>query len=164
MSTINEETHPHIAELVDTMLHNEIVDKLKTYLENEECLSEYEILHTIDKCYDENNIPSTITMDTIERIVESVDDFEQYLDEEWALANVDKFKELNNSLSKPKTIKGKLVHHHTVIDPDTGGEVVVCIVKLETGGMIGIDASFLENTEEPVYSPFDKNIELDLDI
>ena len=164
MSTINEETHPHIAELVDTMLHNEIVDKLKTYLENEECLSEYEILHTIDKCYDENNIPSTITMDTIERIVESVDDFEQYLDEEWALANVDKFKELNNSLSKPKTIKGKLVHHHTVIDPDTGGKVVVCIVKLEIGGMIGIDASFLENTEEPIYSPFDKNIELDLDI
>jgi hypothetical protein len=60
-------------------------------------------------------------------------------------------------------IKGKLVHHHTVIDPDTGGEVAVCIVKLETGGIIGIDASFLENTEEPVYSPFDKNVEIDLD-
>lgn len=63
-----------------------------------------------------------------------------------------------------KAIKGKLVHHHTVTDPDTGGEVTVCIVKLETGGMIGIDASFLENTEEPIYCPFDKNVKLDLDI
>jgi hypothetical protein len=62
-----------------------------------------------------------------------------------------------------KSIKGKLVHHHTVIDPDTGGEVVVCIVKLETGGMIGVDASFLEQLEEPIYSPFDKNFEIDLD-
>jgi len=62
-----------------------------------------------------------------------------------------------------QSIKGKLVHHHTVIDPDTGGEVTICVVKLETGGMIGIDASFLEQVEEPVYSPFDKNVEIDLD-
>ena len=62
-----------------------------------------------------------------------------------------------------KPIKGKLVNHHTVIDPDTGGQVAVCIVKLETGGIIGIDTSFLENTDEPVYSPFDKNVKLDLD-
>lgn len=63
-----------------------------------------------------------------------------------------------------KSIKGKLVHHHTAIDPDSGLEVVVCIVKLETGGMIGVDASFLENTDDPIYSPFDKGVELDLDI
>jgi hypothetical protein len=62
-----------------------------------------------------------------------------------------------------KSIKGKLVHHHTVIDPDTGGKVTICVIKLETGGMIGIDASFLEQVEEPVYSPFDKNVEIDLD-
>ncbi len=62
-----------------------------------------------------------------------------------------------------KSIKGKLVHHHTVIDPDTGGKVTICVVKLETGGMIGIDASFLEQVKEPVYSPFDKNVEIDLD-
>ena len=62
-----------------------------------------------------------------------------------------------------KSIKGKLVHHHTVVDPDTGGEVTICVVKLETGGMIGIDASFLEQVDEPIYSPFDKNVEIDLD-
>ena len=62
-----------------------------------------------------------------------------------------------------KSIKGKLVHHHTVIDPDTGGKVTICVIKLETGGMIGIDASFLEQVEEPIYSPFDKNVEIDLD-
>lgn len=67
-------------------------------------------------------------------------------------------------LNEDKTvIKCKLVHHHVVVDPDSGGDVTLSIVKLETGGIIGIDTSFLENTELPVYSPFDKNVELDLD-
>lgn len=63
-----------------------------------------------------------------------------------------------------KAIKGKLIENYPVIDPDTGNEVFVSIIKLETGGIIGIDTSFLENTEEPVYSPFDKNVKLNLDI
>jgi hypothetical protein len=95
---INEETHPHIAELVDNNLHHEIVAKLKSYLDLEEGLNKDEILDKIDVCYDEDNIPSTIYMDTIALIVDDIDNFESYLDEEWALANVDKFKELNEKL------------------------------------------------------------------
>jgi hypothetical protein len=62
-----------------------------------------------------------------------------------------------------KTIKGKQLQVITVIDPDTKAPVEVAIFKLETGGMVGIDESFLANTEEPVYSPFDKGIALDLE-
>lgn len=61
-------------------------------------------------------------------------------------------------------IKGKFIQTITVIDPDTGGEVKVDMFKLETGGTVGIDASYIEGTEEPIYSPFDKNRELNLDI
>lgn len=53
-------------------------------------------------------------------------------------------------------IKGKQISVVTVQDPDSKLPVEVAIIKLNTGGMIGIDASFLENTEEPIYSPFDK--------
>lgn len=58
--------------------------------------------------------------------------------------------------------KGKLIKTIIVIDPDSKGEVEIEIYKLEGGGMVGIDASFLE-TGLPVYSPFDKNLEIDLD-
>ena len=60
-------------------------------------------------------------------------------------------------------MKGTLVKTITVIDPDTQGEVQVSIFKLENGGMIGVDESFLANTDEPVFSPFDCGVELDLD-
>lgn len=51
----------------------------------------------------------------------------------------------------------------TVTDPDTLNPVELSIIKLEGGGMIGIDASFLANTEEPLYSPFDHKLEIDTD-
>lgn len=60
-------------------------------------------------------------------------------------------------------IKGKQFVEFSVRDPDTNGIVYIAVIKLETGGMIGIDSSFLANTEEPIYSPFDKNIEIDLE-
>jgi hypothetical protein len=60
-------------------------------------------------------------------------------------------------------IKGKFVKTIDVVDPDSGFEVQVSLYKLETGGMIGVDESFLMNTDEPVYSPFDLGEELDLD-
>ena len=97
---INEETHPHITELVDTKLHHEVIETVKEYLDVFEGLNKEEILEKIDVCYDENNIPSTIYIDTIAQIVADVDDFETYLDEQWALANVDKFKDLNEKLNK----------------------------------------------------------------
>lgn len=62
-----------------------------------------------------------------------------------------------------KTIDCKGVKTITVKDPDTNLPVEVVIVKLETGGMMGIDASFLANTDEPVYSCFDKGVELNVD-
>lgn len=60
-------------------------------------------------------------------------------------------------------IKTKLVKVIQVIDPDSNLPVDVTILKMETGGMIGVDSSFLENTEEPVFSPFDEGVELDFD-
>ena len=60
-------------------------------------------------------------------------------------------------------IKGTFIKTITVTDPDFGFDVGVSIYKLETGGMIGVDESFLANSDEPVYSPFDFGEELDLD-
>lgn len=89
---MNEETHPHISELVDENLHHEILEKVKSYLSDQEGLNRDEILEKIDVCYDENNIPTPINMETIKMIVDNVDDFERYLDEQWALAHKDEFK------------------------------------------------------------------------
>lgn len=60
-------------------------------------------------------------------------------------------------------VKTKQVTVITVTDPDTNLPVDITILKLETGGMIGVDSSFLENTDEKVYSPFDKGVELIID-
>lgn len=54
-------------------------------------------------------------------------------------------------------ITTKQVTEITVIDPDTNLPVGVTILKLSTGAMVGIDSSFLSNTDESVYSPYDKN-------
>jgi len=56
----------------------------------------------------------------------------------------------------------KIVKSIEVVDPDSGLPVEVLIMKLETGGMVGIDESFLSNTDEPVYSPYDDNTEIDV--
>lgn len=60
-------------------------------------------------------------------------------------------------------ITGKQITVVTVEDPDSKLPVEVAIIKLNTGGMIGVDASFLSNTEEPIYSPFDKGRKIKLD-
>lgn len=67
------------------------------------------------------------------------------------------------------SIKGKFIKSIVVTDDDVkdefgnGSPVEISIYKLTTGAMVGIDASFLANTDEPVYSPYDNGVELDLD-
>jgi len=53
-----------------------------------------------------------------------------------------------------------LVEAVTVIDPDTKGEVNVCIFKHQNGGMFGMDSSYIEqcfDDDEAVIinDPFD---------
>jgi len=59
-------------------------------------------------------------------------------------------------------INTKFVKSITVTDPDTGGEVEIEIRKLDTGAMVGIDGSYLEQDVGAVYSPYDKGIKLDI--
>jgi hypothetical protein len=59
-------------------------------------------------------------------------------------------------------ISTKWVAHVTVTDPDTGNEVGVEIRKLETGPMVGLDSSYLEQLdgdpeEDFPMSPYDEN-------
>ena len=60
-------------------------------------------------------------------------------------------------------IKAKHIKTIQVTDPDSKLKVSLAIYKLATGGIVGIDESFLANTEEPVYSPFDKGVEIKID-
>lgn len=50
----------------------------------------------------------------------------------------------------------KFVQEVTVVDPDSGLEVEVCLYKdMSTGGIFGIDSSFIASEEpETVKSPF----------
>lgn len=59
-------------------------------------------------------------------------------------------------------IKTKFVTIVTVTDPDTNLPVEVEIRKLETGSMVGIDGSWLANDEGDTYSPYDRNVKLDI--
>ena len=44
----------------------------------------------------------------------------------------------------------------TVIDPDSQHPVELAVYKdAVSGAMVGIDGSFLINTDEPIYSPYD---------
>jgi hypothetical protein len=52
-------------------------------------------------------------------------------------------------------INSKFVQTVTVIDPDTLAEVEVEIRKLETGPMVGLDCSFLAQTDDTPNSPYD---------
>ena len=52
-------------------------------------------------------------------------------------------------------MKMKFVREIEVTDPDTNLPVNLGIYKTDGGGMLGIDSSFLANTDEPIYSPFD---------
>lgn len=60
--------------------------------------------------------------------------------------------------------KGLQVAVVVVRDPDTGNDVDVAIFKLEGGGMMGVDASFVEQEVGPVYSCFDKNVEVEIEL
>ncbi len=72
-------------------------------------------------------------------------------------------RKFNIEGEEPEKIKCKQVGTVLMCDPDTHNDVHVTIIKLETGGMMGVDTSFLENGDEddPVYSVFDKGIEID---
>jgi hypothetical protein len=50
----------------------------------------------------------------------------------------------------------------TVIDPHRKLEVEVVISKLESGGMVGIDSSWLAAGQGPTYSPFDYGVSLNI--
>lgn len=76
------------------------------------------------------------------------------------MLSMDPCGEIGQMLVSQEPIKTKFVQAINVIDPDTGGEVHVEIRKLESGGMVGIDGSWLDADEGPVYSPFDKGVEL----
>jgi len=53
------------------------------------------------------------------------------------------------------------VQEITVTDPDTLLSVQVAIYKdNNTGAMVGLDSSYLLNTDEPVYSPYDVGVVL----
>lgn len=56
----------------------------------------------------------------------------------------------------------KFVKQIVVIDPDTNLPVEIEIRKMETGPMVGIDGSYLSNTENPVFSPYDRREFLDI--
>lgn len=59
-------------------------------------------------------------------------------------------------------VNGKEVDTVTVVDPDSNLPVEVTIIKLETGGMMGVDTSFF-NEDLPIYSCFDESDEIILD-
>jgi hypothetical protein len=51
----------------------------------------------------------------------------------------------------------------TVIDPDTGNEVEVEIRKdTVTGAMVGLDGSYLSNTDGLVFDPYNQGDELEV--
>lgn len=62
---------------------------------------------------------------------------------------------------KKKTINGTFIQKLTVTDPDYNTPVEIEIYKLDSGGIIGIDSSYIES-EEPIYSPFDKGFEVNI--
>lgn len=70
------------------------------------------------------------------------------------MLSMDPSGEIGRMLVDQEPIKTKFVQTITVIDPDSKLPVEVEIRKLENGGMVGIDGSWLEADEGPVYSPF----------
>ena len=53
-------------------------------------------------------------------------------------------------------IESKFVKVIEVIDPDTNAPIEIEIRKLDTGAMIGLDGSYLEQDVGVVYSPYDR--------
>jgi hypothetical protein len=68
--------------------------------------------------------------------------------------------EIGQAMVEQEPIKTKLVQTVTVIDTDSNLPVELEVRKLESGGMVGIDGSWLAQDEGPTYSPYDKGVEL----
>ncbi len=67
-------------------------------------------------------------------------------------------QELNNK-KEYGSMPAKLVTTITVVDPDTNGDVEIEIYKEEnSGGMVGIDASYLASTFEVAISPYHNGV------
>ena len=60
------------------------------------------------------------------------------------------------------SIATRFVQHVTVIDPDSGSEVQLEVRKLATGGLVGIDGSWLDADMGELYSPYDSGVRLDI--
>lgn len=59
------------------------------------------------------------------------------------------------TLPTERLLSSRYVSTVTVIDPDSGDEVEVEIRKLETGAMVGLDGSWLQQFDEHPRSPYD---------
>jgi hypothetical protein len=63
-----------------------------------------------------------------------------------------------------KEVKAIYAGEVTVKDPETGNEVEMEIWKdPETGGMFGVDSTFLDQVRDYVPSPFDSSVMLKLE-
>jgi hypothetical protein len=76
------------------------------------------------------------------------------------MLSLDPCGEIGRTLVDQEPIKTKFVQSVTVIDPDTNQPVELEVRKLESGGMVGIDGSWLAQDEGPTFSPYDKGVEL----
>ena len=68
-----------------------------------------------------------------------------------------------------RIVEAKFIMVHTIVDPDTGGDVQVEIYKdTQSGGMFGIDASYVDQVladdegNANMISPFNSEISLQL--
>lgn len=59
-----------------------------------------------------------------------------------------------------QTVTSKHVQTVLVTDPDTGGICEVEIRKVEGGPLVGLDAAFLDQTDNNAFSPYDKGVAL----
>ena len=57
-------------------------------------------------------------------------------------------------------MKTKYVTSITILDPDSNLPVELEIRKLESGPLVGIDGSYLDQDVGSVYSPYDRDEEL----
>jgi hypothetical protein len=71
---------------------------------------------------------------------------------------------LQSFLARDCTMRqpSKFVQIVTAIDPGSKRPVDVEIRKLDSGPMIGIDASYLEQEVGPVFSPYDEGVEINI--
>ena len=56
--------------------------------------------------------------------------------------------------------RAKYVCSVAVVDPDSGSTVELAAYKTEGGGMFAVDASFIDGTDGPVWSPFDADTKI----